>query len=105
MARLCGWLMVVSFPIAAAGCVTVVSAPGAAQVHVTHNAADVAGCTPLGNIQLSQADQGDSADVVFRNRVVGFGGNTGLVTKSDIAGDLLEGIAYRCPAQGTAPAR
>jgi hypothetical protein len=105
MARLYGWLVVVSLPIAAAGCVTVVSAPGAAQVRETHNAADVGGCTPLGNIQLSQADLGDSPDVVFRNRVVGLGGNTGLITKSDIAGDLLEGIAYRCPAQGATPAK
>lgn len=104
MLRLCGRFIVISLLTAAAGCVTVTSAPGASQVRLTQNSAEVAGCTPVGNIHLSPNDQGFSSGVMFRNRVVGFGGNTGLVTKAILASQPIEGIAYRCHSRKTSAA-
>ena len=79
------------------GCVSVVLAPGAAEVLVTTNPADVDECMPVGNIRVPDSDTG--ADSVFRNQVIGLGGNAGLVTRT--SGFLppfpKEGVAYSCP--------
>ena len=95
MVRLFRRSIAIGLWVAAAGCVTVIAAPGSNQVRLTQNPADVAGCTAVGNIKT---DQGLEAIASFRNSVVGFGGNTGLITQS--ASDAVEGIAYRCPADG-----
>lgn len=97
MARLCGRLFVIACLLAVVGCVTVVSAPGADQVRLTENPTEVAGCTPVGNIQPLPNQPASSARILFRNRVIGFGGNTGLITRYIFA-EPIEGIAYRCPA-------
>lgn len=76
------------------GYVTVVSAPGSDKLRMTTNAADVSGCTAVGNIKLP--DQTPQPQIAFRNQAVGFGGNTALVTLA-VAGIPLEGVAYRCP--------
>jgi hypothetical protein len=91
--------------VATAGCATVVAAPGADQVRLTQNPADVAGCTAMGNIKVGPDDQGLAAAATFRNSVVGFGGNTGLITQAVISAEPIEGIAYRCPSAGTAGAK
>lgn len=67
-----------------------VMAPGAAEVKITKHPDDVAGCTPVGNID---------SDLMFsiyavQNKAVGYNGNVVL----NAAGGL---IAYRC---GKAPA-
>lgn len=97
MRRLYGGLIVVACLLAAVGCVTVVSAPGADQVRLTEIPAEVTGCTPMGNIQPLPNMPASSARIMFRNRVIGFGGNTGLITRYIFA-EPIEGIAYRCPA-------
>jgi hypothetical protein len=72
-------------------------APGADQVRLTTRPGDVATCKPVGNIQLPRPDSVPAPDPEsqFRNRVVGLGGNAGLVT-SPLNGPT-EGIAYLCP--------
>ena len=97
VSRVFGGLIACSFIIAAMGCVTVVMAPGADQVRLTSDAASVSGCTPVGNIAPLLNEQTVSmARAVFRNRVVGLGGNAGFITKR-ILNAPIEGIAYRCP--------
>lgn len=97
MKRFLGSLIVVSGSIALAGCMTVIPAPGSAQVRLTQNPADVAACSSVGNVHVAPDDQNVYAEATFRNLVVGAGGNTGLVTKTN-EGLLVDGIAYRCPA-------
>jgi hypothetical protein len=80
------------------GCVTPITlAPGADQVRLTAKPGDVATCKPVGNIQLPRY-RPDAIGIPdfeseFRNRVVGLGGNAGLVTS---AYGPIEGIAYLC---------
>jgi hypothetical protein len=78
------------------GCKTVTPAPGSDKVHVTKNPADVAACKPLGNIAVPKSlsdTGGPGAEVTdFRNRTIGLGGNTALITSTM----PLEGIAYHC---------
>jgi hypothetical protein len=78
----------------------VVLAPGADAVRVTNKAAEVNGCTAVGNIQVPRESNGvvdmASAGTEFRNRTVGLGGNAGLVTYGLLSAPA-EGIAYRCP--------
>lgn len=105
MQRLLGRFVVTLSVIAAAGCATVVAAPGADQVRLTQNPADVAGCTAAGNINLPPNDQGLNAAVNFRNLVVGFGGNTGLITQAVLSSEPLQGIAYRCPSETATTAK
>ena len=105
MRRFLGGIIVICCSGAMASCATIVSAPGANQVRLTRNPAEVARCTPVGNINLPPSEQGLSAGLNFRNRVVGFGGNTGLITISVLASEPSDGIAYRCPAAPTAEAR
>lgn len=95
--RMFGGLIACSFIIAAVGCVTVVPAPGARQVRITADPANVSGCTPVGNIAPLPNESVSMARVMFRNRVIGLGGNAGLITKR-IFNEPIEGIAYRCPS-------
>jgi hypothetical protein len=85
-----------------AACVgtTLVLAPGADQVKVTRSAADVDGCTAVGNVKVPMNSPGlgdlTTSDKEFRNQVVGFGGNAGFVTGGTFTA-AIEGVAYRCP--------
>jgi len=81
-----------------AGCVgtvvsTVALAPGADQVKLTHNVADVASCTAVGNV-TGLSDRIGTLDIepLLRNRTIGLGGNTVFLTNGE-----QEGVAYRCP--------
>jgi hypothetical protein len=74
-----------------ASCVTTALAPGAAQVKIVRNAADVAACTAVGNVVPDAQKLQDA-----RNLTVGLGGNTIFVT-SESFGTILNGVAYRCP--------
>jgi hypothetical protein len=69
-------------------------APGAAQVRVTNVAADVAGCAPVGNIQVPR-DAGHALGQL-KNQTIGFGGNAALVTDGTLDFPNV-GIAYHCP--------
>jgi hypothetical protein len=75
-------------------------APGAEKVRVTDVAGDVAGCTPIGNIQVPRdADGFISTGIAagqFANQVVGYGGNAGFVTEGTPRWPKA-GIAYHCP--------
>ncbi len=84
-----------------AGCAsTEIAVPGSNTVRLTRVAGDVAGCTAVGNVIAHVgADDKDLGDEVkFRNQVIGFGGNVGLVTVDGIYKTPAEGVAYRCPA-------
>ena len=73
-------------------CVTAPLAPGADNVKLTQNAADVAGCKAVGNVSLILGrDDLRSREALLRNRTVGLDGNTVFLTTS------LKGVAYRCP--------
>jgi hypothetical protein len=78
------------------GCITPV--PGAAQVRITTQAAEVAGCTPVGNVRVPQDEVQSEQDA--RNQTVGLGGNVLLNTNVL----TMNGVAYRCPAAGQAAA-
>lgn len=82
------------------GCVTL--APGADQVKITKNAADVSTCTAVGNIQFSGDDWPGNIQGQLRNQTIGLGGNVALDTSSSFSKDVTA-IAYRC--LGAAPAR
>ncbi|HKB46296.1 MAG TPA: hypothetical protein VKC57_01270, partial [Ktedonobacterales bacterium] len=73
--------------------------PGAAQVRVTNTAADVAGCTPVGNIKVPKDSQGFVAPYYalgqLKNQAVGFGGNAAFVTEGSLSVPQA-GIAYHC---------
>ena len=77
-----------------------VLAPGAAGVRVTNSAADVAGCTPVGNIKVPRDAQGFVAPYYalgqLKNQAVGFGGNAAFVTDGSVSIPQA-GIAYHCP--------
>jgi len=95
-----GFLLAIAGSVLLAACATVTLAPGADKVKVTQLAADVAGCTAVGNIQVPKLSNGDDnldfSGSEFRNLIVGLGGNTGLVTHSVLSAPE-EGVAYRCP--------
>jgi hypothetical protein len=74
--------------------VAVAPVPGSEQVRITRNASEVSTCTAVGNIRVNAS--GSNARTEFRNAVVGFGGNIGVVTNGP-AWAPVEGIAYRCP--------
>ena len=80
-------------------CLTVTPAPGSDKVHVTRNPADVAACKAVGNIVVPKTSNGTvdmaTAATDFRNRTIGLGGNTALVTSGFISVPV-EGIAYHC---------
>ena len=75
-----------------AGCTTVALAPGADQVQITNNAADVAACTAVGSLRFDNSGMPNSVNEL-RNRTIGLGGNTVFVTSAGLG----EGMAYRCP--------
>lgn len=80
------------------GCTTVALAPGADQVRITHNAADVASCKAVGNVDVppdTPTPTPDNLERQLRNLTVGLGGNAVFVTVSQ--GIVLQGVAYRCP--------
>jgi hypothetical protein len=70
---------------ALSGCVT--AAPGAAQVRITRNPADVANCRAVGNIGADEMSNLDP--VVAQNKAVGLNANVVLNTGAG-------GIAYHC---------
>src|SRR5215469_11901915 len=77
-----------------AGCATpgqMMLAPGANQVRITKNPADVSGCTPVGTVD--SRPELDS-EVYMRNHTVGHNGDTLLITydPSDQAGTLANGL-------------
>ena len=74
--------------------VAVAPTPGSEKVRLTRNASEVSTCSVVGNIRVSAS--GSNARTEFRNVVVGFGGNIGLVTSGPTWAPV-EGIAYRCP--------
>lgn len=81
------------------GTACVALAPGADEVKMTKNPQEVASCKAVGNVEVPKTAEGNvdiaNAARQFRNRVVGFGGNTGLVTFGPL-GAPSEGIAYHC---------
>lgn len=77
----------------AAGCASVSLAPGADQVAVTRNAADVAACTPVGDMSGPPPMMTDpDVDRRMRNETLSLGGNVLLITSSL----RRTGTAYRC---------
>jgi hypothetical protein len=93
-------ISIVLLSLLASGCVATL-APGAAQVKMTRNPDDVAGCTAAGNIAL--ASGGDP-----RNQAVGLGANVVFDTTSAVdaaLGNWTSGIAYRCGASATSSAK
>jgi len=92
--------VIVSVLLPLLGCTTVALAPGGDAVRVTNKAADVGGCTAVGNIHVPKNANGlvdaASAGTQFRNEVVGLGGNAGFVTYGLLSAPV-EGVAYRCP--------
>jgi hypothetical protein len=77
-----------------AGC-SIPLAPGAEQVKITSNAADVAACTAVGNLNNSGGDVS-----VARNQAIGLGGNTIFDTTLPHFPFYPEmvrtGVIYRC---------
>jgi len=74
------------------GCISTPQAPGAEQVKITRNTADVAGCTAKGNINLTAGGEP-------RNQAVGLGGNVVFDTTPALdaaLGNWSTGIVYRC---------
>jgi hypothetical protein len=86
MRRVAVPLIVVVAGCVVSGCQTIVAAPGATSVKITRNPADVAGCTPVGNIDNVTML---NPDPLPQNKAVGLGGNVILNTGSG-------GIAYHC---------
>jgi hypothetical protein len=85
----------------ATGCSTVSLAPGADQVAVTRNAADVAACTSLGKIQASSPMLTDpDAERQLQNQTFNLGGNV-LLFDSSLQ---RSGAAYHCGDAGASPA-
>jgi hypothetical protein len=75
-------------------------APGASEVRITRNAADVASCTAVGNVDGSHVRRtivDVSKDKIaipqLENQAIGLGGNTIFDTSSAYS---LSGIIYRC---------
>ncbi len=78
--------------LAESACVSTPQAPGADLVKITRSAADVAGCTAMGNIDFR-------AGADPRNLAVGLGGNVVFDTTPSAAaavGNWTTGIVYRC---------
>ena len=85
----------VALAVGLTSCVVAVApVPGADKVRVISNASEVSTCSPVGNITINSS--GSNARTEFRNKVIGFGGNTGLITNGPMWAPV-EGIAYRCP--------
>jgi hypothetical protein len=85
--------MVTAYALVSFGCVTVALAPGADQVRLTQNPADVASCKAVGNVKTPLS--GVDAVPSIRNQAVGLGANAIFITR-DLNG-AMEGVAYHCP--------
>jgi hypothetical protein len=85
--------------LVSAGCVlSVPSAPGADQVAMTHDEADVASCTPLGNVVgLTDTNYVRDERREMQNQAVELGADTLLLTREK---DPPKGTAYRCKPAG-----
>jgi hypothetical protein len=81
-------------------CVTVTPVPGADKVHLTQTAADVTGCTAVGNIKATRDGNGGidppTAETELRNQTVGLSGNTAFISSGSLSVPMA-GVAYRCP--------
>jgi len=77
------------------GCVTTL-APGASEVIVTRNPADVAHCSPFGSVQGGPAEFPGNDIKDLRNQAVGAGADTVLITSSIFTSNGAGGLAYRC---------
>ena len=86
-------------------CTPFVLAPGAAQVQVTNEARDVAGCAPVGNLRVPKDTNGllDAYRAVdhMKNETIGLGGNVALVTEGTPRMPQV-GVAYKCPSRSGA---
>ena len=88
-------LVLLALAVGLVSCVVAVApAPGSEKIRLTRNASEVSTCSAVGKISVSTS--GSSARTEFRNGVVGFGGNIGLVTNGPTWAPV-EGIAYHCP--------
>ncbi len=88
-----GKLVAVAICATAAGCSTVSLAPGADEIKVSRNTADVAACASLGNVGNPPPIMTDpDAERQMRNETVKLGGNALLLTSPF----GRTGIAYRC---------
>lgn len=68
--------------------------PGADQVRLTSEPADVANCKPMGNVHPPDTTLTPEG---FRDEVIGLGGNTAMVTFGSVAYPVA-GVAYLCNA-------
>jgi hypothetical protein len=87
------------FPLLLSACAVTRPAPGAAEIRLTKDAADVANCTAVGNIAVPKNNgvvDIASAKTQFQNQAIGLGANTGLVTEGVLFAPAA-GVAYRCP--------
>jgi hypothetical protein len=91
-------LLVLCLP--STGCVvSIPSEPGAENVALTHNEADVASCTVLGNVVgLTDTNYVRDERREMQNQTVELGGDTILLT---LDRDPPKGTAYRCKTSAT----
>jgi hypothetical protein len=92
---------IVLLSLVGSGCVLAPQAPGADQVKITRNAADVAGCTAMGNINRTAGGEP-------RNQAVGLGANVVFDTTPGVdaaLGNWTTGVAYRCGSTATPSAK
>jgi len=89
-------LTLAALVVMTSSCVTVPLAPGADKVKLTQNAADVAGCKPVGNVSTEPNLDWQFVEAHLRNRTVGLDGNALFLTQTTGLA-LVEGVAYRCP--------
>jgi hypothetical protein len=90
---------IVSLLLLMDACADTRPAPGAAEIRLTKDAADVAKCQAVGNIAVPKENgvvNMASAKTQFQNQAVGFGANIGLVTEGLLFAPAA-GVAYRCP--------
>ena len=95
--------LVCGIPLLLSGCASVAMAPGSEAVQITKSAVDVKDCRAVGNVD-SKTAPGKlwNATPILRNQVIGFGGDTLLVTfdpRDHFFGnstDVATGIAYKC---------
>jgi hypothetical protein len=107
-----GWA-IISMATVLAACVAtpIALAPGADQVRITKNSADVTSCAAVGNVDAHQypLDHGNAMRQM-QNEATGLGGNTLFLT-FDPADHMINppnayatGVAYRC-AKAVSPDR
>jgi len=88
-------VVLIALSLLSSGCiVSIPSAPGAENVTMTHNEADVASCTPLGNVVgLTDTNYVRDERREMQNQAVELGADTLLLTRER---DPPKGTAYRC---------